>query len=67
MGETKVVQKGLGFFHILTLVFVFAKLFDKIDWPWIVVLSPSLVSLVFGIAIAVVVLLIYLLGVFLDR
>ncbi len=27
----------LGFFGLLTLIFVAAKLFDKIDWSWWIV------------------------------
>ena len=34
----------MNYFHILTLIFVVAKLFDKIDWSWWLVVTPSLIS-----------------------
>jgi len=37
---------NLNFFHLLTLVFVAAKLFNVIDWSWWLVLAPTLAPLV---------------------
>ena len=34
----------MNYFHILTLIFVVAKLFNYIDWSWWLVLTPSLIS-----------------------
>lgn len=31
---------GIGFFGILTIVFIVLKLIDKIAWSWVWVLSP---------------------------
>lgn len=31
---------GIGFFGMLTILFIALKLLGKIDWPWYVVLSP---------------------------
>lgn len=41
--------------HLLTLVFVAAKLFGAVNWSWWVVFSPSLV--VFGVAIFLILIL----------
>jgi hypothetical protein len=40
----------IGFLHLLTLVFVMARLFDKIDWSWWAILSPSILAVVLGLA-----------------
>ena len=34
----------MNYFHILTLIFVVAKLFNYIDWSWWLVMTPSLIS-----------------------
>lgn len=31
---------GIGFFGMLTIVFIALKLAGFIDWPWLLVLSP---------------------------
>lgn len=33
-------RTGIGFAGILTIIFVLAKIFDKIDWSWWWVFSP---------------------------
>lgn len=35
---------GAGFFSLLTILFIYLKLTEKIDWSWWLVLSPLLVS-----------------------
>jgi len=40
MSKTVNVTHGLGFTQALTLIFIVAKLWGKIDWPWIWVISP---------------------------
>lgn len=42
--ETKVVYRGLGLTHILTIIFVIAKILEYIDWSWWLVLLPSIIS-----------------------
>lgn len=42
----------MDFLHLLTLVFIAAKLFDKIDWSWWLVLLPTIVS--FGIGVTII-------------
>ncbi len=42
-----VVNKGMKTFPllgILTIIFVFAKLFDKLDWSWFMVFWPMWIS-----------------------
>lgn len=50
-------SSGVGFFGVLTIVFVVLKLVGVIDWSWIWVLSPSwgsvLVSLIVLIVVAI--------------
>lgn len=40
----------MNYLHLLTLVFVLAKAFDKIDWSWWLVFAPSIASFVLFIA-----------------
>lgn len=47
-----------GFTGTLTIVFIILKLLNKIDWPWIWVLSP--LWIVAGIWIAVILIIISL-------
>lgn len=45
---------GIGFFGILTIVFIVLKLTGYIDWNWFWVLSPILIPIIifiFGILI----------------
>lgn len=35
---------GLGFAGALTICFIVLKVMDKIDWPWLWVLSPIWIS-----------------------
>lgn len=43
--------KGLGFFGILTLIFITLKLVDKINWSWFWVLSPLWIGFCFWILV----------------
>lgn len=44
---------GIGFFGLLTTVFIVLKLTNVIAWPWIWVLAPSWISLgIVGIMLA---------------
>lgn len=36
----------MGFTEILTLIFVFLKVFGAVSWSWLIVLSPEIVALV---------------------
>lgn len=56
--QTTINNSGLGITSLLTLVFIFLKLTNQIDWPWLWVLSPIwLVGAVFVGVIALVVLI----------
>jgi hypothetical protein len=43
----KRVDVGLGFFQILTLMFIFLKLVGVINWHWLIVISPMFVPFLF--------------------
>ena len=45
---------GIGFFGLLTIVFIVLKLTGYIDWSWFWVISPILVPIIFGIVILIV-------------
>ena len=45
---------GVGFFGLLTIVFIACKLTGFIDWPWWLVLSPIWGLLLFVVVIAIV-------------
>ena len=46
---------ALNYFHILTLIFVVAKLANVIDWSWWFVFMPSIVSIGIGVTILAIV------------
>lgn len=68
MGEekTKVVYKGIGFAHILTIIFVIAKIVGCINWSWWLVLLPSIISIGLSTLVTIIVLIVALIAVFLD-
>lgn len=45
---------GIGFFGILTIIFVVLKLTHNIDWSWVWVLAPLWLPFVFWIIFFVV-------------
>lgn len=49
---------GIGFFGLLTIVFITLKLIGAIDWSWIWVLSPLWCPIVLVIAILIIAILI---------
>lgn len=42
----KNTNSGIGFFGLLTILFIGLKLTNYIDWSWWVVLSPMFVPLI---------------------
>lgn len=40
MSNGKSSSGGIGFFGMLTIVFIACKITGFIDWPWLLVLSP---------------------------
>ena len=58
---TNVNGGGIGFCGLLTILFIFLKLTDKIDWDWIWVLSPMWVGL--AVALGIVILAVVIAGI----
>ena len=44
---------GLGFTSALTLIFITLKLLGKINWSWLVVLSPIIIEIILAIILTV--------------
>ena len=44
---------GLGFISALTLIFITLKLLGKINWSWLVVLSPIFIEIILAIILTV--------------
>ncbi len=49
---------GIGFFGLLTIVFIVLKLIGVISWPWIWVLSPILIPVSITAAILAIVFIV---------
>ena len=49
------INHSFNILHILTIVFVILKLYDIIDWRWIMVLLPSIID----IALCLIALIIF--------
>lgn len=64
--NTKVVYKGIGFAHILTIIFVIAKIVGYIEWSWWLVLLPSIISIGLSILVWLVILVVVIIAAFLD-
>ena len=51
--DSNKIKTGLGFLSILTLIFVVAKIFNLIQWPWLLVFiplwGPVLILIVFSL------------------
>ena len=64
--NTKVVYKGIGFAHILTIIFVIAKIIGYIEWSWWLVLLPSIISIGLSTLVSIIILVVALIAVFLE-
>ena len=64
--NTKVIYKGVGFAHILTIIFVIAKIVGYIEWSWWLVLLPSIISIGLSILVWLVILVVVIIAAFLD-
>ena len=49
---------GVGFFGLLTIVFIALKLMGKINWSWWWVLSPIWISAILTIVVIIIVLIV---------
>lgn len=54
--NTTVRDSGIGFFGLLTLVFIVLKLTGVISWSWVWVLAPLWISFLISITIVIVML-----------
>ena len=57
---------GIGLAGILTIIFVFLRAFNVIDWSWWWVFSPLWISAAIGIGILIIIGLIYLIAAIID-
>ena len=64
--NTKVVYKGIGFAHILTIIFVIAKIVGYINWSWWLVFLPSIISIGLSLLIWLFIVVIMIIAAFLD-
>ena len=55
---TTTARGGVGFFGLLTLVFIVLKLTGVISWSWVWVLAPLWIPFLFGVIIIIVPLLV---------
>lgn len=49
-----ILKWNVGFFELLTLLFIGLKLSGKINWHWFFVLQPVLTSVLFGIVLLII-------------
>lgn len=52
-------SSGIGFFGLLTILFIGLKLTHYIDWSWWWVISPSLIGIMLYIIFLLIALIIY--------
>ena len=55
--KNQVKSHGIGFFGLLTIVFITLKLLGKITWSWFWVLSPLYPTLILAIIILILILI----------
>ncbi len=44
----------MGILEVLTVIFVVLKLTNLIDWSWLVVLSPGIFGILFGLMLGLI-------------
>ena len=49
---------GIGFFSLLTVLFIGLKLANVIDWNWFWVLSPFLLPIIIGVGLGIVLMIV---------
>lgn len=55
--DTNNTRGGVGFFGLLTLVFITLKLLDVISWSWAWVLAPIWMPIVIALIVIIVLLI----------
>lgn len=53
--KTSTTSGGIGFFGLLTIVFIVLKLTHVISWPWVWVLAPLWGSIALGVLIVAII------------
>jgi hypothetical protein len=56
--QQQTTSTGISFAGLLTVLFIGLKLGQIIDWPWVWVLAPIWMSIVFGLIVFLVFLII---------
>lgn len=67
MADTNSSSGGIGFVGLLALLFIALKLLDKIDWPWLWVLSPLWISIGLWAVVLLGILIFWLVEVLVRR
>ena len=49
MSKSKSKNNGIGFFGLLTILFIGLKLTNYINWSWFWVLSPTIIPILIGL------------------
>ncbi len=55
MAATVASTGGVGFFGLLTIVFIALKLMGYIAWSWLWVLSPLWLPFIIGLVVAIII------------
>lgn len=50
--------RGLSIFDVVQIVFLILKLSGIVNWSWLVVLSPFLISIILAVIVAIVIVFI---------
>ena len=58
MAATVASTGGVGFFGLLTIVFIALKLMGYIAWSWLWVLSPLWLPFIIGLVVAIIILIV---------
>ena len=57
MKRNECTSYGMGFVHVLQIVFIVLKLCKVIEWSWVWVLSPSWISTILYLIAVVIIIL----------
>ena len=67
MAKENTSSSGIGFFGLLTILFIGLKLTGFINWSWWYVLMPIWGAIAFGLILFLIIILIGYFVTFLDR
>ena len=65
--KTEVTNSGIGFFGLLTILFIGLKLSGHIDWSWWWVLAPMWAPFSFVLAVILMICLIFFIADLIDN